>query len=378
MNATAVRDADSETASAMLRRGEYREAVAFLTSRKSLSPMGMDYLCDAYFQLRDWTSALAVLRVRVKRGPIAPFHRRLEAKILSNMGRHKEALASIRAFLKTNGGDAEALGVAKICCHFLGDDAGARLHGQKALLAKDRAAGPPPPDLPPWKPRVASGRVIAFSVFGDRKIYLLGAAINIQLAKRHFPGWTVRLYCASSLGPAWLDLYRGLGAEVVLADRDFPDVPEYVWRFLVADDPDVGTYMCRDADSRIGAEEAQLVAAWQASGLPFHVIRDHVLHDDPMLAGLWGGTGWDALRMRELVIAWFRGRTSAKYTQDQQFLAAAVWPRVRSLAFVHDPFYSTPGVMSHRHAFPGLRLGLGHQGEAKVIAEAQALGIAAP
>jgi len=129
-------------------------------------------------------------------------------------------------------------------------------------------------------------------------------------------------------------------------------------------------------DCRLSGEEFALVSQWQASGRPFHVVRDHPLHDDLMLAGLWGGTGSDTLRMRDLIAAYFNGRPTAKYGRDQTFLGAAVWPGIRPLVHVHDRYYETDGVASHRHTL-GLEFGKGHQNAARVLAEAAALGIVA-
>lgn len=61
------------------------------------------------------------------------------------------------------------------------------------------------------------------------------------------------------------------------------------WCFLVSDDPTVSHFLCRDAFSRLNSREKAAVDAWIASGLPFHAMRDHIMHTDPMLAGMWGG-----------------------------------------------------------------------------------------
>src|SRR4030095_8667136 len=80
------------------------------------------------------------------------------------------------------------------------------------------------------------------------------------------------------------------GAEVVFDERSGDDSRLLLTRrFLVNDDPDVGHFIIRDCDSVVSQREADAVAEWLASGLPFHSMRDWYTHTDVLLAGLWGG-----------------------------------------------------------------------------------------
>src|SRR5207302_11089623 len=90
------------------------------------------------------------------------------------------------------------------------------------------------------------------------------------------------------------------------------------WRFYAFDDPEVNVVMVRDIDSPFTLRERLAVEEWLASEFPFHVIRDHYNHSEPMMAGLWGG--WTRLLppMRALVerhLPQARDRYS-----DQEFL----------------------------------------------------------
>ena len=58
-------------------------------------------------------------------------------------------------------------------------------------------------------------------------------------------------------------------------------------RFYGFDDPTVNVVMVRDVDSPFTLRERLVVEDWLASELPFHVIRDHYNHSEPMRAGLW-------------------------------------------------------------------------------------------
>jgi tetratricopeptide (TPR) repeat protein len=371
-------DPVAEEAAALLRQGENQRAIALLIARPSLSVEAMHYLCDAYFQSRDWPKAHEILQALLTAGFRTPYNLRLDAKILANMGRHREALDSALVFLKDHEDDLESIGTAKICCWFLNDVEAAVAYGQRALVAKDRQAGASPTDAGSMRPNEEGRRVISYSVWGDNRAYLLGAAINARLAARYFPDWLVRIYADSGLAPDVVRLYERLGVELIFADRDFPDVPRYFWRFLAADDEDGRIFLSRDADSRLSAAEARLVDEWLQSGKRFHVIRDHVLHDELVLAGLWGGVASRDLAMRERIRRYFLSLPSRapshKYGHDQRFLGGSLWPLLRPSVFVHDRFYKTQGVDSHRHAFD-VSFGAGHTDARAVTEEAAALGL---
>src|SRR4051794_31227166 len=101
------RDEIAEQAAALLRQGESARAIELLVAQKTLSVRAADYLCDAYFQQREWDKALALLRAMLQHGQAHPYRNRLEAKILNNMGRHTEALAVAEKLLAEHGDDID-------------------------------------------------------------------------------------------------------------------------------------------------------------------------------------------------------------------------------------------------------------------------------
>ena len=58
-----------------------------------------------------------------------------------------------------------------------------------------------------------------------------------------------------------------------------------MWRFLPMFDPLVDTFVSRDLDAEIIARETAAVQQWLVSNYTFHVMRDHHLHNVPILAG---------------------------------------------------------------------------------------------
>ena len=94
-----------------------------------------------------------------------------------------------------------------------------------------------------------------------------------------------------------------LGAEVKYVNKTMGPM---MWRFTVADDPDVDVFIVRDADSRLTTRDATIVADWlrqsPETAAVFHCIRDHPSHTRfPVSGGLWGAR-------RRLLDAHFNGR----------------------------------------------------------------------
>ncbi|WP_049976478.1 tetratricopeptide repeat protein, partial [Azospirillum sp. B506] len=128
--------------------------------------------------------------------------------------------------------------------------------------------------------------VVAFSLWGTAGIYSRGAVENARLVPSLYPGWSCRIYHDDSVPPEVLAELDALGAERMAMPPGSGPVTGLYWRFLASDDPTVRRFVCRDCDSRIGPREAAAVAAWIASGKAFHVMRDHPLHSELMLAGM--------------------------------------------------------------------------------------------
>lgn len=148
---------------------------------------------------------------------------------------------------------------------------------------------PAVPVTPTYTPGARTRNVVAFSLWGVREIYTQGALANAREVPAVFPGWTCRFYHDDSVPRTILEELARLGAETVEMPAGSGSSHGLFWRFLAADDPTVARFLCRDCDSRPTAREKAAVDAWIASGLPFHVMRDHVLHTDLILAGMWGG-----------------------------------------------------------------------------------------
>lgn len=227
------------------------------------------------------------------------------------------------------------------CLGRLGRLEEARLHGTESLRLKDASA----PAVPPRDFTVTgvdletpARQIIAFSLFGSDRRYVLGAVNNAVVARYLYPGWTPRFYVDDSVPADVRQVLTQNGAQVA-AVTGLP-AADYglFWRFLVEDDPNVGLYVVRDVDSVITIKERSAVAAWLRSGRAFHVMRDNIQHSELILAGMWGAHRGNLGPMAPKLQGFVSGvGLRANYVhRDQHFLRSEIWPIVRQSVFVHD------------------------------------------
>lgn len=233
----------------------------------------------------------------------------------------------------------------------------ARNAGTRALMLKDRLAVQSAPRQAKWKlaaARSTAGQhrigqrpnVVAFSLWGAQPRYLRGALRNVLEAPKVLPGWSLRFYVDGSVPPDFLTLLRDNGAEVMMQSaRDAANLRQRLaWRFRVANDKQVGYFLCRDADSVISAREAQAVNAWLDGSAHFHVIRDWWSHTDLILAGMWGGVA-GTLPNLDAMLAQYQSSAMETANIDQWFLRDRVWPLVHHSVCMHDRLFSMPGTL---------------------------------
>ena len=190
-----------------------------------------------------------------------------------------------------------------------------------------------PAPCPLTPPRAA--RIISTSLYGDNPRYTWGTVRNAELMPTVFPGWRLRVYTRSDMLPPQdiLTALRALGAEVVeLSGEDRSSGFGMNWRFLVADDPEVEAFLCRDGDSRVSLRDRWAAEAWLGSAgrEPFHIVRDHPSHAGyKLMGGTWGARaatfGSASLQsMRSILGGWVASRGHGDYGSDIDFLSVSV------------------------------------------------------
>jgi hypothetical protein len=374
-------DPRTESIRGLLRAGNNDAAIVQLCSMIITRPNDLEarqLLFDAFFQKRDWPPALALAEELVRLQPNVPGLQKALIATLSNMKRYDDAIAQASRFIERHGEDLTMLDALKVAHFYTGKLKQAVRYGQRALEIRDAEAcrGQQPftitePSGPP-----SGDNVISFSLWGAAPFYAYGAMINLVLGRTIYPGWTCRFYVDATVPRPCVGFLRDNGADVRNIEDEYPGVGLFQ-RFLVMNDRTVGRFMVRDCDARLSVAESELVQQWINSGLPFHAVRDHVLHNELMIGCTWAGRTDCGIDIVELMRRYF-SRTNgptAKYGHDQWMLGLTLWPLIRDRCLVHDKYYRLPGINTVPLLDPKSHFGAGHQNINAVLAEVEQLRI---
>jgi len=171
---------------------------------------------------------------------------------------------------------------------------------------------------------------ISFCLYGKGPKYNVGMIRNAELHKKIYPGSIMRVYFDNSVPQNTIDELQKLGVQ--LRNMTGHRASGMFWRFLIHDDPRVGHWLSRDADSRLSEREAAAVAEWLESGKELHVMRDHPWHNAPILGGMFGMAPC-SFNMAAAIAKWKR---FGKWQHDQQFLRERVLPAFRGKILAHE------------------------------------------
>ena len=368
-----------ESVRALLRAGKNDEAIVQLSAICITRPDDIEakeLLFDAFYQKRDWAPALVLAEQLARAQPDSARLQKSLIATLSNIKRFDEAITKALQYIERHGEDLTILDALKVAHFYTGKVDEAIRYGQRALDLRDQEACRLPRAVAITEPAgPPSGRnVISFSLWGTAAFYSYGAMINLVLSRTVYPGWTCRFYVDSAVPPACVAFLRDNGADVRNIEDEYPGVGLFQ-RFLVMNDPTVGRFLVRDCDARLSPAEADLVRQWIDSDYPFHVVRDHVLHNELMIGCTWAGRTDCGIDIVELMRRYFTSGPTAKYGHDQRMLGLLLWPLIRQHCLVHDKYYGLPGVDTVPLRDPKSHFGAGHQNIEAVLEEVERLGI---
>jgi hypothetical protein len=337
-----------------------------------------ELLFDAFFQKHDWAPALALAEQLARDQPDVARLQKATIATLSNMKRYDETIVQASQYIDRHGEDLTMLDTLKVSYFYTGKVDEAIRYGQRALDLRDVEAcgishsfSMTEPNGPP-----SGNNVISFSLWGTAPFYAYGAMINLVLARTVYPGWGCRFYVAADVPRPCVAFLRDNGADVRNIEDEYPGVGLFQ-RFLVMNDPTVGRFLVRDCDARLSVEEADLVRQWIDSLKPFHVVRDHVLHNELMIGCTWAGRTDCGIDIVELMRRYFNFTSgpTAGYGHDQRMLGLMLWPLIRSHCLVHDKYYRLAGLETVVLGDPQSHFGAGHQNPDSVLGEVERLGI---
>jgi hypothetical protein len=182
-------------------------------------------------------------------------------------------------------------------------------------------------------------QVIAYSLYGSDNRYMIGAIKNALLAQKHFAGYEIRFYTGASV-PDWTRSTLALIPNVQLVDCDGPeDHTAKLWRFKALADQAADVVLSRDADARLTRRERLAHEDFLASRLDFHIMKDHPIgHNYKISAGMFAARKGAIPEIAQLIE---EQACKDYYTQDQDWLAEQIWPRIKDNCLIHDETYGT-------------------------------------
>ena len=125
-------------------------------------------------------------------------------------------------------------------------------------------------------------RIIVFALWGNMRIYCIGAIKNAILAKKYFPEWICRYYYDNTVPEIIIDFLKSLdNTELVFIEKQSgsngwktPGQFGSLWRYSVFNDDDVEIWLSRDTDSRISPYEKKYIDEFINSDKIIHSFRD--------------------------------------------------------------------------------------------------------
>ncbi|MGE5822417.1 MAG: hypothetical protein ACM31M_07530 [Nitrososphaerota archaeon] len=169
-------------------------------------------------------------------------------------------------------------------------------------------------------------KIISLSVWGCNPRYIIGASRQIELAKKYYPDWRVRVYTDNK------NNFKNEDADIIEVTDG---TSGYFWRFYPLFESDDNIVIVRDCDGRITKREQMAVNEWLSSNKRFHTFRDHEAHFQfPVIACAFGYKGKLPIDIYEKMK--FFEKTYFFYTNDQIFLRDYVWNYVSNDCLVHE------------------------------------------
>lgn len=175
-------------------------------------------------------------------------------------------------------------------------------------------------------------RVVSFSLWGSKEVYLQGALDAVDQVHAYYPGWEPWFYLRADVPESTRRKLKQRGA--CLHDgQEWGAWAGMFWRFFAASDPSVEIMLSRDVDTVILDREVKAVNEWIDSGKVLHIMRDHPKHEMPIMGGMWGCRANAFRDIADLIARWNR---FDRYGCDQEFLARVIYPKFMRDAWIHS------------------------------------------
>ena len=129
---------------------------------------------------------------------------------------------------------------------------------------------------------IKNKKIISFSIWGNIRLYCIGAIKNALIAKIIFPEWICRFYYDSTVPNIIIDYLKKLDNVELVFIKEKSGGTIYkegtygsLWRFYPFNDNDVDIFMIRDIDSRLSKYEYIKINDFINSNYILHAFVDN-------------------------------------------------------------------------------------------------------
>ncbi|MGI9462105.1 MAG: tetratricopeptide repeat protein [Alphaproteobacteria bacterium] len=340
--------------------GKVKDSLALLEKVCEKEPNNPDYaMALGTFHFDNPNRDLIKAKKYVKHAlTLKPFHQqawRNYGVILYKSGNTEEGFEALYRSLQLNPSDFVTTNALCMYLTEKGRHNEGRTFGALGLMEKHKNAlsefekAKLPSDLKKLKPKPNKTpnmkNIFSFSLWGADGTYCNGMIENTKIMPQFFPDWGVRVYHDTSVPNDVIQNIQAAGGETILVTGKLAELNPTMWRFAVTNDPSVYYFCCRDADCRPFVREQAAVEQWVNSGKSFHIMRDHIWHNELMMAGMWGGIAGMLPDMIKLIGGMFQ-KSSSRW-HDQVLLKNHIWPLIYQDSIQHDSFYHLFGAQNY-------------------------------
>lgn len=192
-------------------------------------------------------------------------------------------------------------------------------------------------------------KIISMSVWGNDPRYIIGAKNQIELGKKYYPDWKVRIYTDNVENFKEYD-------DIHLERIDDGSYGMF-WRFLPMFESEDNIVMVRDSDSRITVREKMCIDEWISSDKKFHTFKDHDAHYEfPIIGCAFGYKGSFGNDLLNIMIDYMN--TNKFYLSDQFFLRDYIYPVIKNDTLLHSMrdkgwFSDSRKLLKNKYSFCG-------------------------
>ena len=183
--------------------------------------------------------------------------------------------------------------------------------------------------------------IFSFSLYGDDRKYSDPLFINFDIINSNFNNFEVQIYYDNSVPISVINELEKKGAILLEITTKYNTATEKMsWRYNPIFNNANDCCIIRDSDSVISFREICLIKEWLNSSYNFHIIRDHPLHNMPIMGGLFAIKKPIFDRFQKQFECKFTKYISFEYNGDQLFLAHEIYPIVVEDSFIQTSCFS--------------------------------------